>query len=158
VVADGTLNASFATVAVRVAAGKLKKALAGGGAAASSSSLLGTPPPQASSTHPPSDSRPVLASSGLSWSSVSSVGVSRVSVADPAAGAFLSSCAKELARHVGPIAKVYVEEAVRRVTPEAPFALALAARLLEDLSGQIEDPADRAQFLAALSGERPAAR
>lgn len=149
VVADGRLNASFATVAIRVAAGKLKKALAGG---AASSSLIGTPPPAASSSQPPpSDSRPVLANSGLSWSKISSVGLSRIAVADPASGAFLARAAKELAQHVGPISKVYVEEAVRRVSPDAPFSLALAAQLLEDLSAQIEDPKDRAQFRKALS-------
>jgi hypothetical protein len=155
-VADASLNASFATVAIRVAATKLRKALDGGGAPGPGSSSVtdlaaaaGHAHPGASS-HPPSDSRPVLANSGVSWSKISSVGLSRVSVADPAAGAFLSRCAKELARHVGPIAKVYVEEAVRRVSAEAPFALSASAPLIEDLAGQIEDPADRAKFQRAL--------
>jgi len=155
VVADGNLNPSFATVAIRVAAGKLKKLLEGGGvsspglAAASSSQLGGGGP--ASQSQPLSDSRPVLANSGLSWSKTSSVGLSRVQVADPAAGAFLSRCAKALAQAVGPIAKVYVEEAVRRVAPEAPFAMSMAAPLVEDLAGQIEDPVDRKQFKAAVA-------
>jgi hypothetical protein len=74
-----------------------------------------------------------------------------VAVADPASGAFLARCAKELAHCVGPIAKVYVEEAVRRVTPDAPFAMAQARALLEDLAAQIEDPDDRAAFRKALS-------
>jgi hypothetical protein len=147
VVADGTLNPSFATVALRVAAGKLRK-LADGGAG--SSSLLGTPPP-AGQGPPPSESHTNLANSGLSWSKTSSIGLSKVQVADPAAGAFLGRCAKALAQHVGPIAKVYIEEAVRRVAPEAPFSLAMAAPLVEDLAGQIEDPADRREFKAAVA-------
>ena len=75
-------------------------------------------------------------------------------MADPAAGAFLVRCAKALAQAVGPIAKVYVEEAVRRVSPEGPFALAQSAPLVEDLASQIEDPADRKQFKAALAKPR----
>jgi hypothetical protein len=150
VVADGTLNPSFATVGLRVAAGKLRKFLEGG---ASASSLLGSSP-QGSGVGPsPSDSRPVLANSGLSWSkgASSSIGLSKVQVADPAAGAFLGRCAKALAQAVGPIAKVYVEEAVRRVAPDAPFAMAMAVPLLEDLAALIEDPADRKQFKATVA-------
>jgi len=147
VIADGTLNPSFATVAIRVAAGKLRKLKDGG---ASSSSLLGSPHPAAGSG-PLSDSRPGLAHSGTSWSGSSSVSLSRVNVADPAAGAFLARCAKELAQHVGPMAKVYVEEAVRRVSPDAPFTLAMSVQVLEDLGGQIEDMADRKSFRKAMS-------
>jgi hypothetical protein len=157
VVADGTLNPSFATVAIRVACGKLKKLFEGGSASsvhagsspglpAASSSQLG-----ASQSQPLSESRPLLANSGLSWSKTSSIGLSRVQVADPAAGAFLSRCAKALAMAVGPIAKVYVEEAVRRVAPEAPFAMNLAVALVEDLASQIEDLDDRKQFKATIA-------
>ena len=149
VVADANLNASFATVAIRVAAGKLRKLLDGG---ASSSSLLGSSPAPAPG-QPSSESRPSLANSGVTWAkgTGSSVGLSKVQVADPAAGAFLGRCAKALAHAVGPIAKVYVEEAVRRVSPDAAFGLAHAAPLVEDLANQIEDPADRKQFKAALA-------
>lgn len=156
IVADASLNASFATVAIRVATNKLRKALAGGPGA---SSTLGSGPVASASTPAPapvaaasgpSDSGP-LASSGLSWSGGStaggsSVGLSRVQSADPASAAFLTRCAKELARHVGPMAKIYVEEGVRRFAGDQPFAMVHAPKLLEDLSGQIEDPDDRAQF------------
>ncbi len=160
VVADGSLNMSFATVALRVAAGKLKKLLEGGPsgssvAALSGSSVTGSRPAPApapgQSQTSPADSRPNLAASGLSWSRTSSIGLSRVAVADQAAGTFLQRCAKALAQFVGPIAKVYVEEAVRRVVPDAPFSTARAAALVDDLASQIEDPDDRASFLAALS-------
>ena len=149
VVADGTLNPSFATVAIRVAAGKLRKLLEGGGG---SSSLLGASHP-ASQSQPPSDSRPALSNSGQSWAkgAGSSVGLSKVQAADPAAGAFLGRCVKAMAQAVGPIAKVYVEEAVRRVSPDVPFAMASAVPLVEDLANLIEDPADRRQFKVALA-------
>jgi len=159
VVADGSLNTSFATVAIRVAAGKLRKLFEGGSASSpgggsspglgSSSHLGGSSP--ASQSGPLSDSRPVLANSGLSWSKTSNIGLSRVQVADAAAGAFLSRCTKALANAVGPIAKVYVEEAVRRVALEAPFAMSMAVPLLEDLANQIEDVDDRKLFKAAIA-------
>jgi hypothetical protein len=150
VVGDASLNPSFATVAIRVAANKLRKALeAGALTQPTSPPPSGTPLPPAAS---PSDSRPALANTGLSWSkSSSSVGLSRIAVADPAAGTFLGRCAKELARHVGPMAKVYVEEAVRRVSPDAAFSISAASRLLDDLSAQIEDGDDRAQFRKAVT-------
>ncbi len=154
VVADGSLNASFATVALRVAAGKLKKLLEGGasGSSVGLGSSASAPRPGPGGSQPsPADSRPNLANSGLSWSKVSSAGISRVSVTDAAAGAFLGRCAKELAQYVGPIAKVYVEEAVRRVSPEAPFSTAQARPLVEDLAAQIEDPDDRLRFQKALA-------
>ena len=158
VVADGSLNASFATVALRVAAGKLKRFLEGGPASSSavnlgsSAAAAAKPAPGPGTSQPgPGDSRPNLANSGLSWSKISNVGLSRVAVADPASGAFLTRCAKELAQYVGPIAKVYVEEGVRRVSPDAPFALAQSRALVEDLAAQIEDAGDRAMFQRAIS-------
>ncbi len=148
IVADATLSPSFATVAIRVAANKLKKALAGG--ADSSAALSGTPGP-ASSTPPapPSELGP-LSGSAVSWSKGSSTGTSRIQAADPASAAFLGRCARELARHVGPMAKVYVEEAVRRVAGDQPFAMAHGPKVLDDLSGQIEDADDRAQFRKSI--------
>ncbi len=168
VVADATLNASFATVALRVAANKVRGAVEGGtsqpGPGSSQVSAAGSQPgivssPAASSSVHPADSRPNLSSSGLSWSKSSAVGssaggISGVAVADPASAAFLSRCAKELARSVGPISKVYVQEAVRRVSPDAPFSMELARQLVADLSGQIEDTKERTAFRkAALDKE-----
>jgi predicted regulator of Ras-like GTPase activity (Roadblock/LC7/MglB family) len=174
VVADPTLNASFATVAIRVAANKLKAALEGGApdlaASAGPTASSAAPPPPAPSVAaaasappapaaPPALSQaepPVLAYNGLSWSKASSAatssaaGVSGVQAADAASSALLSRVAKELARHVGPMAKVYVQEGVRRVSPEGPFSLSSRRALVADLAGQIEDPADRAQFVKAL--------
>ncbi len=161
IVADATLNPSFATVAIRVAANKLKKALAGGvGDSGMASTVTRAPlastaapaaaPPPVPAAPPPVDSQ-VLSGSGVSWSKAgSSIGLSRIQTADPASAAFLSRCAKELARQVGPMAKVYVEEAVRRVAGDQPFAMAHGPKVLDDLSGQIEDADDRAQFRKSI--------
>ena len=168
VVADATLNPSFATIAIRVAANKVRSAVDG-----AASSAASPQPASASSAQPASgpgaparpgssgvlggaDSRPGLANSGLSWTKSSSVGsqaggISGVTAADPASSAFLVRCAKELARHVGPMAKVYVQEAVRRASPEACFSLSASKALLDDLAGQIEDADDRAKFREALA-------
>ncbi len=161
IVADGTLNASFATVALRVAANKIRSALEGGtsqppsaGSQALGSAVAKAPPPPTSSSVA-LDSRPVLANSGLSWSKgpnegSSATGISNVAVADPASAALLQRCTKELARHVGPMAKVYVQEALRRISPDAPFSLQVARQLIDELSGQIEEPEERAQFRKAM--------
>ncbi len=160
VVADQTLNASFATVALRVAANKVKAAIEGGSSQPSASGSQPLPPSGSGAAHP-GDSRPLLASSGLTWARSSGLGsssagagssaaLSGVAVADPASSAVLARCVKELARHVGPIARVYVQEGVRRVSADAPFSTALFRPLVDDLSGQVEDPKDRALFRRAL--------
>jgi len=155
VVADSTLNPSFATVAIRVAANKLKKALEGGPPSSASGLLPAarsatglTPPPPAPS---PADSWAV-ANTGVSWSktSGSSAALTGINVADPASAAFLSRCTKELARAVGPMSKVYVQEAVRRISPDSSFGMALKGRLVQELAAQVEDPEERAQFVKAL--------
>jgi predicted regulator of Ras-like GTPase activity (Roadblock/LC7/MglB family) len=168
VVADATLNPAFAAVAIRVAATKLRKLLGGALSMAalptSLGSSVGSGPggsqvggrgPGSSQVfpaagHPAAGSRPVLASSGLSWSRAGGSAFAAVAAADPAAGAFLARCSKELARSVGPMAKVYVEEAVRRLAPDATFTLAQAGALVEELAGQVEDAADRAAFVKAM--------
>jgi hypothetical protein len=48
------------------------------------------------------------------------------------------------------MSKVYVQEAVRRVCPDAPFSLAFARQIVDDLSGQVEDPKDRTAFRRAV--------
>jgi predicted regulator of Ras-like GTPase activity (Roadblock/LC7/MglB family) len=168
VVADARLNAPFATVALRVAVQKLKKLLAGG--SASSSSLPALEPagqarsrpalgalrplsqPALQATPPQAaQSQPAVSSSGMTWSRPgSSSGSSGIEVLDAASSALLTRCSKELARHVGPMAKVYVKEAARRVSPTGPFGLAQAKALIAELSGHIEDTGDRAAFRKAV--------
>jgi len=158
-VADATLNPAFATVAIRVSSNKLKRALDGGAASSSvgasgQASALGSLPsfPAAPAAgpggNPASGSRPVLASSGLSWSRTGGGGVT---AADQPSSNYLSACAREMARHVGPMSKIFVEEAVRRVALEAPFAMSMAVPLLDDLANQIEDVDDRKLFKATVA-------
>jgi hypothetical protein len=160
-VADATLNPAFATVAIRVSANKLKRALDGGASSSVVGNSLGSsvgslpsfvPAPGLGGSPPVSQasaavSRPVLASSGLSWSRI---GPSGVTAADPPSSSYLSSCVRELARHVGPMAKIFVEEAVRKVCPELSFSLASSRALADELASRIEDEADRQAFLASL--------
>jgi hypothetical protein len=160
-VADATLNPAFATVAIRVSANKLKRALDGGASSSVVGNGLGSsvgslpsfvPAPVPAGAPPVSQSSvavsgPVLASSGLSWSRI---GPSGVTAADPPSASYLGSCVHELARHVGPMAKIFVEEAVRKVCPEIPFSLAASRALADELATRIEDEVDRQAFLASL--------
>jgi hypothetical protein len=142
VVGDQSLSASFATVAIRVATSKLKRALAGGSAAASSVVETGI-----SAVAESKD----LSSSGLSWSKPSSSGVgSDVAVADSASSDFLSRCIRELARHVGPMSKVFVVEAVRRIAPDAPFAMTMRQKLVQEVAVKVREK-NRPLFLKAMA-------
>lgn len=171
-ISDSSLNVSFAAVAMRVAVNKLKKALgteaspppaAAAQAAVAPPTLLRGVAPAVSAAAgvsaapagvPPSvEASPALANSGLSWSRVSSsgIGISSIAVADSAASNFLMRCSKELARYVGPMAKVFIKESVRRVSPDAPFTLAMAPRLVADLATHISDPSGKLAFSRALA-------
>ena len=93
-----------------------------------------------------------LAKSGLSWSGVSAgsgVGNAEVGVADPASSAFLSACTKALAASIGPMAKVFVKEAVRKVCGERAFTRADGPAVLAQLAAAIDDSDDRAMFQRA---------
>lgn len=176
-VADGRLNASFATVAIRVALGKLKSAiLAGAGTALSSSSMqmsasaLTPQPISNNAAHASALSMSAIpsasamsgsgkasvtevASSGLSWSGLNSSGgssASGVEVTDAESSAVLTACTKALARHVGPMAKLFVKEAVRKLWQGRPFSKEGTPDLIAELSKQIESSADAAAFRSAL--------
>jgi hypothetical protein len=164
VAADATLNSAFAAVALRVVANKAKRAIElGQGLTPSATgstvlgSSVGTLPMasgsqvQAAPAHPGSGSRPVLATSGVSWSQAGGSGVSaEIVTADAASSAYLSRSVKTLARHVGPMAKLYVNEAVRRICQDAPFSMALARNLIEELAAHIEEAPERTAFLKAM--------
>ena len=123
VVTDAALSPTFSTVAMRVAVNKLKKGVEKG-------TLTGITPVSQPGVTPlaqPAAAQP----------------------AGPEAAAFLGRCVKELARYVGPMSKVYVKEAVGRVCAGAPFTMAAAERLIEDLAQQI-DLGDRGALRAAL--------
>jgi predicted regulator of Ras-like GTPase activity (Roadblock/LC7/MglB family) len=151
VIADATLNVAFLGVALRVAAAKLLAELE---AAPTPTPSASAPMPLASGStgrvplaDPP---RPELAKTGLSWSgSGSGVGSSDVGVTDTASSTFLSACTKALAASIGPMAKVFVKEAVRRVCGERPFSRADGPALIAHLAATIEDRDDRATFQRA---------
>jgi predicted regulator of Ras-like GTPase activity (Roadblock/LC7/MglB family) len=160
VIADASLNVAFLGVALRVASGKLVTVLETTPAVGST---LPPPPAIAGGTGrvPKSDlSGPELARSGLSWSgsgdtgvrsvgSGSGVGNSEVTVTDPSSQAFLSACTRALAVSVGPMAKVFVKEAVREVCGDRPFAPPDGPALIAQLARVIDDPEDRAAFVRA---------
>lgn len=150
VIADATLNTAFLGVALRVAATKLVTELEATPApspipVALSGSSAGRSPTM-------DQSRPGLVQTGLSWSGASSssgVGSSDVSVSDSASSTFLSACTKALAASIGPMAKVFVKEAVRKVCGERAFSRADGPAVIAHLAATIDDTDDRAVFQRA---------
>jgi hypothetical protein len=167
VIADGRLNLSFAGVAIRVAVTKLKALTVVPNGPPSG---LGQPPPPVSAhtmsspiAAPPSSAhaastaapRAEIAGSGLSWSGLggsSAMAASGVAVADAASAAYLTGCTKALARSVGPMAKTFVKEAIRRMWPGRAFSRDLGAALAVELERHIEDRADLTEFRKAVKG------
>jgi len=166
VIADATLNVAFLGVALRVAASKLLVELESGVPVAAGSNSITGPlagsltgsiaASMASGTGRVAVSEPIprpeVAKAGLSWSGStagSGVGASDVTVTDNASSTFLSACTKALAASVGPMAKVFVAEAVRRVCGERPFSRADGPALIAQLSATIDDSDDRASFQRA---------
>jgi predicted regulator of Ras-like GTPase activity (Roadblock/LC7/MglB family) len=160
VIADQTLNVAFLGVALRVAGAKLVAALEAGPepGPASAPSLVA---PAAGSTGRASMASEVarpaeVAKTGLSWSGVSSgsrVGSSTISaeitVADAASSAFLTACTRALAANIGPLAKMLVKEAVRKLCGERPFSRADGPALLAQIAASIDNIDDRATFQRA---------
>jgi predicted regulator of Ras-like GTPase activity (Roadblock/LC7/MglB family) len=166
VIADRTLNVAFLGVALRVSASKLRAELeaesSGGFAPTATGSSSGPIPIAVSGSSITGEMpRPELARTGLSWSGVapgpgaapagsgSGVGSSDVGVADASSSAFLSACTKALAASVGPMAKVIVKDAVRKLCGSRPFSRADGPMLLAQLSSMIDDTDDRAAFQRA---------
>lgn len=172
-IADARLNPSFAGVAIRVAIGKLKPLLASGTntATLNASQLtsgvgvaVSAPSPTVLAASAPVAPRPAstgftqkqpvaeVATSGLSWSGFGSSAASGsgVEVADPASSAVLTSCTKALARHVGPMAKLFVKEAVKKLFQGRPFSKNDAVTLVAEIAKHIDDANDAAQFQKTL--------
>ncbi|HMA93545.1 MAG TPA: hypothetical protein VKP30_12710 [Polyangiaceae bacterium] len=164
-IADSRLNPSFATVAIRVALGRIKTLADENGLAPLAATSGAAPARNASAAFESNASAPAMkqshstatpevATSGLSWSGFggsSSIAGSGVSVADAASSAVLSACTKCLAKAVGPMAKVFVKEAVRKVAPGQPFAQAMLPELVLELEKNIEDRDDAREFRKAVT-------
>jgi len=153
VIADATLNVAFLGVALRVTSAKLvaelESAPVAPPSAAAPAAIASGSTGQQTITDPP---RPELAKTGLSWSGVSSgsgAGSSDVSVSDSSSSSFLTACTKALAASIGPMAKVFVKEAVRKVCGERPFSRADGPALIAHLANTIDDLDDRAMFQRA---------
>lgn len=149
VIADSRLNVAFLGVALRVAATKLLTALEAGVPAAASAPPPSFPGvPQASVR--PSEIRADGSRSNLSWSGVGSGSDSGMSsdvgVSDSSSASYLTACSKALAMAVGPMAKVLVKEAVRKVCGDRPFSRADSAALIAHLAAGIDDSDDRKTF------------
>ncbi|HET9626222.1 MAG TPA: hypothetical protein VFP84_32895 [Kofleriaceae bacterium] len=178
VIADANLNVAFLGVALRVAAQKLVlelEAIATGTqsgpipvafAADTSRTEMSSRTEMASRTDMPSrQSGSWAASSGTGLRTgpipVQSGGipsgpitgvsaaVSEVGVMDSASSSFLSAATKALAASVGPMAKVFVKEAVRKVCGERPFSREDGPAVLSYLATTIDDTDDRANFQRA---------
>jgi predicted regulator of Ras-like GTPase activity (Roadblock/LC7/MglB family) len=154
-IADSRLNPSFATVAIRVAMTKLKAALrTGGGSSIVEPNPASMSRPGASAQSFSQLKAPVteIASSGLSWSGFGdpSASGSGIAVADPASSALLTTCTKTLAKSVGPMAKLFVKEAVRKVCPDRPFSRDRLDAVLAEIVKNIEKPAAAAEFQKAI--------
>jgi len=90
-------------------------------------------------------------SSSNSRSRTSSAELAGIAVANPTSSSSLPRPAREVARHLGPKAEVRVKEAVRRVSPDAPLALTLGPKLLDNLAGRAEGGDDRKRFRQTLA-------
>jgi hypothetical protein len=166
VVADNQLNPSFAMIALRVAVGKLQKLAETGALAnlepiapiAASTSVAATAVERSGGTVQTAAASALsgrvprtaeIARAGLSWSGLSSgsnLSGSGVAVVDEASAQLLTVCTKTLARSAGPMAKVFVKEAVRRVCADRPFSRDLAHALIAELARSISDPVEAAKF------------
>lgn len=157
VIADTRLNVAFLGVALRVAATKLLAALEAGAPAAGlqTPSFPGIPqtsqgPQGAQSSMRPIEQRADGSRSNLSWSGVGSGSDSGMSsdvgVSDSTSAAYLTACSKALAQAIGPMAKVLVKEAVRKLCGDRPFSRADAPALIAQLAAGIDDADDRKTF------------
>jgi predicted regulator of Ras-like GTPase activity (Roadblock/LC7/MglB family) len=136
-ICDASINLSFANVAINVAVKKLKQAIDAG-------ALDQSAPPAAMGQAGLSDASPV--DSGLSFSGVGTSGVGPPVITDQATTAFLSRCTKALAKSVGPMAKVFVKEAIRTLARDGKFMREQIPQLIKMLEDKIEIQEDRAQF------------
>jgi predicted regulator of Ras-like GTPase activity (Roadblock/LC7/MglB family) len=136
VVADARLNPSFAGVAIRVAASRLRNttpapvAVPAPVPVPAPAPLRVVPPPPATPAPRPRTAEPTT---------------------DPRATAFLAACANALAASVGPMAKVFVKEAVRGLCGPASFGREHVLPLIAQLERHIDDPNERAQFRNAMT-------
>ncbi len=128
IIADQSLNQSFANMAIRVAVKNLQQAIAQGALTAQGGASAAQ-------------------QSTLSWPDD---GKSSVPVADEQAADFLSLCSSNLAQSVGPMAKIFIKEAVYNLMVQDPFAMEHAVMLVSALMKHIDSLDDQATFQRAI--------
>lgn len=179
VIADANLNVAFLGVALRVASQKLVlelDAMMNGNGAQSGPipvAFATAPTRSEQSSRTERSSRPelrqdlaragqsgswpassaTLTPSSLKTGPIATVGVptgtGEIGALDSASLSFLSAATKALAASVGPMAKVFVKEAVRKVCGERPFSREDGPAVLAHLATTIDDTDDRASFQRA---------
>jgi len=160
VIADMSLNVSFAGLALRVATGKLKQAIDAGtidqpSSGANGSGAIASTSGSGPGVSGPGISRPasVGSGSGVGWSdsgASGTSGVSGVAAADGSAASCLDRCSKALAHVLGPMAKVLVKEAAGRVSGGGAFSTAQFGQLVAELELRIPKPEGRVLFREKL--------
>lgn len=184
VIAHTDVNKSFASVAARVTAQKIKKRLASSGGALTlertNASMSGVipqgnfngntqnhsldpiPDPSMSGSWAQSQvSQAANLSMSGSWvTSTSQAGQAAggnpkkppITVADAPSKAYLERSVKNLARYVGPMAKVFVKDAVRNICFDRPFSANDFQPLTIALAERIDGQASRSEFVELQLG------
>ncbi len=93
-----------------------------------------------------------LSSSGLAWSGIGVSGInSQVQVLTQHDSEILSECSKKLGRYVGPMARILVKKAVKRVSKGSTFSRKHLPMLIEELALEISNPQMRITFKNSLN-------
>jgi predicted regulator of Ras-like GTPase activity (Roadblock/LC7/MglB family) len=138
IICDGGTNLAFANVAINVATKKLKQAIASG-------QLDANAPPQRSGAEQVG-SLPSMDSLSLSGSGLGASGSKPAVALDQGSTEFLPRCTKALSKAVGPMAKIFVKEAVRNLAKGGRFTADHIPQLVKMLEEKIESPQARVEF------------
>jgi predicted regulator of Ras-like GTPase activity (Roadblock/LC7/MglB family) len=154
VIADQTLNLAFLGVALRVAASKAIAALEAGPPPAAQTGPVPVVAPSSvsariSAVDPRRDVSQTIALPSAEGAPVAVPGTDVTAVDAPSA-AFLSACLRALAARIGPVAKIYIRDTVRRVCPGRAFSRSDGPLLIAQLSAMLDSPEDRAMFQRAV--------
>ncbi|MBU0552751.1 roadblock/LC7 domain-containing protein [Myxococcota bacterium] len=164
IITEDSIKLNFVSVAIRIAAKKIINALESGYDGASmaqsapsiSHNTLSQPQTIQHSQPEPtvSMSASALSSSGLNWSGLGSsqIGQSMISVSNQESSTFLTKCTDQLKKSMGPIARVIVKKAVRRISRGEPFSQKHFDLLINDLTQEIPNKAAQDEFRRIMRG------
>lgn len=166
IVTEDNIKLNFVSVAIRIAAKKINKILDDGLDLSAGSGLDSSDNNSVEISHstlsqaqkvipshknvPPQSgmSASALSSSGLNWSGLgtSQIGQSMISVSNQDSSTFLTKCTDQLKKSMGPIARVIVKKAVRRISRGEPFSQKHFSLLLEELIQEIPKKSAQDEF------------